>query len=139
MRVGEWDTLGRARALLQRQLGDLDATEYAAHVAINQDTGRLRILVAADVGLLEYSYAPQGADPEGPWLLRGTLHRWSMVKALRLQTDAQMDDESGEIRALWRLIADEPKMELSADSAGEGEHAPAGLLPFAKACLDHVS
>lgn len=139
MKSGEWDTLGRARALLQRQMGDLGASEFAAHVTLNQENGRLRVFIAADLGLLEYSYAPQGADPEGPWLLRGQLHRWSTVKALRLQTDAQIDEESGEVRALWRLMADEPKIELSADSAGLGEHSPAGLLPFAKACLEHAS
>ncbi|HYM53261.1 MAG TPA: hypothetical protein VEW45_07280 [Candidatus Dormibacteraeota bacterium] len=135
MRIGEWDTLGRARALLQKELGDLGANELAAHVTLSQESGRLRIFVATDLGLLEYSYAPQGSDPEGPWLLRGQLHRWSMVKALRLQTDAQLDDETGEVRSLWRLIADDPKIELSADSAGVGEHSTAGLLPFAKACL----
>jgi hypothetical protein len=54
MRIGEWDNLGRARALLQRQLGELGAAEYAAHVAVNPDTGRLRIFVATDIGLLDY-------------------------------------------------------------------------------------
>ena len=32
---------------------------------MNPDNGRLRILVATDVGLLEYTYAPVGAEPEG--------------------------------------------------------------------------
>jgi hypothetical protein len=138
MKSGEWDTLGRARAALQRQLGDLGATEFAAHVTLNQENGRLRIFIAADLGLLEYTYSSAGSDPEGPWLLRGQLHRWSTVKALRLQTDAQIDDETGEVRALWHMIADEPKIELSADSTGVGEHSTAGLLPFAKACLEHA-
>jgi hypothetical protein len=138
MRIGEWDTLGRARALLQRELGELGANEFAAHVTLNQENGRLRILLAADLGLLEYSYAPAGSDPEGPWLLRGQLHRWSMVKALRLQTDAQIDEDTGEVRSLWRLIADDPKIELSADSTGDGEHSTAALLPFARACLEHA-
>jgi hypothetical protein len=137
MRTGEWDSLGRARALLQRQLGELGATEFAAHVTLNAENGRLRVFIAADLGLLEYSYSPAGSDPEGPWLLRGQLHRWSTVRALRLQTDAQIDDETGEVRALWRMIADEPKIELTADSAGIGENSTAALLPFAKACLEH--
>src|SRR5215210_223354 len=95
MKIGEWDTLGRARALLQRQLGELKADEYASHVFVNPDNGRLRILVAADVGLLEYSYSPTGADPNGPWMLRGQVFRWPAVRGLRLQTEAQLE-ESGD-------------------------------------------
>ena len=48
MKVGEWDNLGRARGLVQRQLGELGTTEYAAHVTVNPDNGRLRIFVATD-------------------------------------------------------------------------------------------
>ena len=64
MKIGEWDELGRARALLQRQIGELKADEFAAHVSVNPDTGRLRVMVATDVGLLDYHYGPTG-DPEG--------------------------------------------------------------------------
>ena len=138
MKIGEWDNLGRARAVLQRQLGDLGAAEYAAHVTLNPDNGRLRIYVATDVGLLEYSYGPAGADPEGAWMLRGQLYRWPSVKGLRLQNDAQIDDDSGEVRALWRLVADDPKLELSADSTGVGELATAAMLAFARACIQHA-
>jgi hypothetical protein len=138
MKIGEWDTLGRARALLVHQLGDMDATEYAAYVVLNEDTGRLRIYIATDLGLLDYGYGPAGADPEGPWMLRGQLYRWASVKALRLQTDAQLDEETGEVRSLWRLVAEDPKLELSADSSGTGEHATSALLPFAKACIQHA-
>ena len=138
MKIGEWDTLGRARALLVRQLGDMGATEHAAYVLLNQDTGRLRIYIATDLGLLDYTYAPAGANPEGSWLLRGQLYRWQSVKALRLQTDAQLDEETGEVRSLWRLVAEDPKLELSADSGGIGERAASALLPFAKACIQHA-
>ena len=138
MKIGEWDNLGRARVLLQRQLGDLGAAEYAAHVTLNPDTGRLKILVAADVGLLQYSYAPAGSDPEGDWLLRGEVTRWSSVRGLRLQSDSQIDEESGAIRSLWRMVAEDPKIELAADSTGEGERSPAALLAFATACLQHA-
>jgi hypothetical protein len=138
MKIGEWDTLGRARGLLQRQLGELGAAEYAAHVTLNSDNGRLRILVATDIGLLDYSYMPAGADPEGPWMLRGQLNRWGSVKGLRLQTDAQIDEEVGETRWIWRLVAEEPKMELAADSTGIGESSPGALLPFARACISRA-
>ena len=138
MKIGEWDTLGRARALLVHQLGDMDATEYAAYVVLNEDTGRLRIYTATDLGLLDYGYSPTGADPEGPWMLRGQLYRWPSVKALRLQTDAQLDEETGEVRSLWRLVAEDPKLELSADSGGVGERSTSALLPFAKACIQHA-
>ena len=42
MKIGEWDNLGRARGLVQRQIGELGATEYAAHVTVNAENGRLR-------------------------------------------------------------------------------------------------
>ena len=136
MKIGEWDNLGRARALVQRQLGQLDATEYAAHVAVN-DSGRLRIMVATDVGLLDYMYAPVGANPEGQWILRGQAHRWASVRGLRLQTDAQMDDATEQVQEVWRLVAEDPKIELSVTS-DNGDKPIEGLLGFARACLQHA-
>jgi hypothetical protein len=138
MKIGEWENLGRARAVLQRELGELGADEYAAHVTLNPDNGRLRIYVATDIGLLEYAYGPVGADPEGAWMLRGQLYRWSSVKGLRLQNDAQLDDESGEVRAVWRLAAEDPRLELSAESGGLDERSPAAMLAFARACIQHA-
>ena len=141
MKIGEWDSLGRARGMLQRQLGELGATEYAAHVTLNPQNGRLRILVATDIGLLDYSYQPAGADTEGPWALRGHMFRWVSVKGLRLQTDAQIDtaDPESEGRWIWRLTAEDPKMELTAESMEGGEHSPGALLPFARACIQHAN
>jgi hypothetical protein len=138
MKIGEWDNLGRARGLLQRQLGELNATEYATHVTINPETGRLRILVATDLGLIEYSYGPAGSDPEGAWLLRGEVYRWGSVRGLRLQTDAQVDEDSGEVRGIWRLIAEQPKLELTADSTASDERSLSALMPFAHACMEHA-
>jgi hypothetical protein len=141
MKIGEWDSLGRSRAILQHQLGELGATEIAAHVTLNADNGRLRILVATDIGLLDYHYQPAGADPEGPWSLRGELHRWSGVKGLRLQTDAQVEEknENVDARWIWRLIAEDPKIELTAEStAFSGEHSPWALLPLATACMQRA-
>lgn len=138
MKIGEWDNLGRARGLLQRQLGELHAAEYASHVTINPETGRLRILVATDVGLIEYQYGPAGSDPEGAWLLRGEVYRWAAVRGLRLQTDAQVDEDSGEVRGIWRLIAEQPKIELTAETTGTGERALDALLPLAHACMEHA-
>ncbi len=138
MRIGEWNELGRARQLLQRQLGELGAAEFAAHVTVNETNGRLRIFVATDVGLLEYTYAPAGNNPEGDWILRGSLVRWSSVKALRLQTDAQIDEETQSVRSLWRLVAEEPKVELSASSEDDDDRAVQALLAFARACLQHA-
>ena len=140
MKVGEWDTLGRARAILQVHLGELDATEIAAHVALNPENGRLRILVATDIGLLEYHYQPAGADPEGPWSLRGEMHRWASVRGLRLQSDAQVTELEDRLDArwIWRLIAEDPKFDLVAESSGEGERSTYAVLPFATACLAHA-
>jgi hypothetical protein len=133
MKIGEWDDLGRARALLQRQIGELKADEYAAHVAVNPDNGRLRVLVATDVGLLDYHYSPAGADPQGAWILRGQLHRWGSVRGLRLQTDAQLDP-SEEVQEVWRLVAEDPKIDLAVTTEA-GPRAIDGLLAFARACV----
>ena len=138
MKIGEWDELGRARALLQRQIGELQADEYATHVAVNPDNGRLRVLVASDVGLLDYHYSPAGADPEGPWILRGQAHRWASVRGLRLQTDAQLDQTNDMAQEIWRLVAEDPKIELSVTSEA-GQRAIDGLLAFARACLTHAA
>lgn len=137
VKIGEWDTLGRARGLVQRQLGELGAAESAAHVTVNPDNGRLRIFVATDAGLLDYQYSPAGADPAGTWILRGQLVRWSSVRGLRLQTDAQQDDASDEVKAVWRLVSEDPKMELTVSSA-DGEKAIEALATFARSCVQHA-
>jgi hypothetical protein len=140
MKIGEWDNLGRARAILQHQLGELGGQEIASHVALNSENGRLRVLVATDIGLLDYHYQPAGADPEGPWSLRGELHRWASVRGLRLQTDAQVDEQADTVDArwIWRLIAEDPKIDLTAESNGTGERSPWALLPLATACIEHA-
>jgi hypothetical protein len=137
MRIGEWNELGRSRLLLQRQLGELGAAEFASHVAVNPDTGRLRILVATDTGLLDYSYSPVG-QTDADWILRGLLMRWQAVRGLRLQTDAQIVEETQAVRSVWRLVAEEPKIELVANSEDEDDRAVQALLAFARACLQHA-
>lgn len=136
MRIGEWDNLGKARALLQRQLGEIGASEYAAHVTVNPENGRLRILVATDVGIFDYAYAPAGADPSGDWILRGQLHRWTSVRGLRVQTDAQLDSGGGS-RSVWRVVAEDPKIELAAASDA-ADRSLTAVLDFARACLQHA-
>jgi hypothetical protein len=138
MKIGEWDELGRARSLLQRQIGELHADEYATHVTVNPDSGRLRVMVATDVGLLDYSYAPAGSDPHGPWILRGQLYRWVSVRGLRLQTDAQLDESTDAVQEIWRLVAEDPRIELSVTSDA-GQRAIDGLLAFARACIMHAA
>ena len=136
MKIGEWDNLGRARALLQRQLGEMGATEFATHAAVNPDNGRLRIFVASDMGLMDYQYSPAGADPEGAWILRGQLHRWAGIRGLRLQTDAQIDESVAATQSVWRLVAEDPKIEMMATS-DDGERQIEALLAFARACVQH--
>lgn len=137
MKIGQWDNLGRARGLIQRQLGELGATEFAAYVSVNTDTGRLRVFVATDAGLLDYQYAPAGANPEGDWILRGQLVKWSSTRGLRLQTDAQQDERTEEVKAVWRLVAEDPKIELTV-STDEGEKGIEALAAFARVCLQHA-
>lgn len=140
MKIGEWETTAGAGAIVQEQLEELGAAEYAAHVAVNADSGRLRILVASDIGLLDYTYQPASADHKGPWSLRGELYRWGSVRGLRLQTDAQIEPGGGTVSArwIWRFIAEEPKIDLTAESAGLGERAPAAVLPLARACMERA-
>ena len=137
MKIGEWDGLGKARGLIQRQLGELGADEYAAHVGVNPDNGRMRVFVATDVGLLDFSYSPAGSDPNGAWILRGQVHRWSGIRGLRLQTDAQLDEASGRDQAVWRMVAEDPKIELAV-TTDSGERQLEGLLAFARSCLQHA-
>ncbi len=138
MKIGEWDSLGRARQLLQHQLSEMGGVEYATHVAVNPDSGRLRILVASDLGLMDYHYAPATSDPEGDWALRGQLVRWSGVRGLRLQTDAQLDEDRDEMHSVWRLVAEDPKIELTA-SSDHGEVEIDAVLALARACIQHAS
>ena len=133
MKIGEWDSLGRARALLQKQVGDLGASEFATHVSTNPDTGRQRILVATDIGLLDYTWAPISPDSSSAWLLRGQVVRWRNVHGVRLQTDGQLDPATHEARSVWRLVCEDPKIELVGDTTtAEGVSA---LLAFAGACV----
>ena len=136
MKIGEWDNIGKARGLIQRQLGELGADEYAAHVGVNPDNGRMRVFVATDVGLLDYNYAPVGADPNGDWILRGQVHRWGSIRGLRLQTDAQLVEPDGGMQAVWRLVAEDPRIDLMATTE-TGEKPIEALLAFARSCLQH--
>ncbi len=137
MKIGEWDNLGRARALVQRQLGELKADEYAAHVSINPDNGRMRVMVATDVGLLDYQYSPAGGDPNGPWILRGQVFRWASVRGLRLQTEAQLNQSGEGSQEIWRMVAEDPKIELAVNSE-QGAQELAGLVDFGRACMQHA-
>jgi hypothetical protein len=138
MKIGEWEGIGRSRALVAYQLGELHADEYAAHVTMFEN-GRQRILVAADVGLFEFSYGPNTSEPDSVWYLRGALTRWQSVKGLRLQTDAQFDPVGEKVQSIWRLVAEEePKVELSSNTEDEPRALPA-LLDFARACIEHIA
>ena len=137
MKIGEWEGIGRSRALVAHQLGELHADEYAAHVTISEN-GRQRILVAADLGLFEFSWGPNTSDPDSIWYLRGGVTRWPSVKGLRLQTDAQCDPVGEKVQSSWRLVAEEPKLELASTTEEDPKALPA-LLAFARACIEHVA
>ena len=74
------------------------------------------------------------------WALRGQLYRWVSVKGMRLHTDAQIDNqtEATEARWIWRLTAEDPKIELTAESTSLGERSPGALLPLARACIQYA-
>ena len=67
-----------------------------------------------------------GAD--AIWFLRGGLTRWASVKGLRLQTDAQLDPVYEKMQAVWRLVAEEPKIELSSDERDPDPRTITALL-----------
>lgn len=134
MKIGEWEGLGRSRALVQRELGELGVPELAAHVAHHADGERQRILVATEVGLLDFNYGPSSPGA-ATYELRGGLHRWSGVRGFRLQSDAQWDDNARTARSVWRLVAEEPHIELTAESNDTSRTDVTALLDFARACL----
>src|SRR6266550_8814454 len=135
MKIGEWDGIGRARGMIAYQLGELGAAELAAHVTFGENQ-RQRILVAADIGLLDFAWSSATSEPDSVWSLRGGLLRWHSVRGLRLQIDAQFDPVYEKVQSVWRLVAEEPKIELTASTeAGESVEA---LLAFAHACLQHA-
>jgi hypothetical protein len=137
MKIGEWDGIGRARGMIAYQLGELGAAELAAHVTIGENQ-RLRILVATDIGLLDFTWGSSTTEPDAVWNLRGSLTRWHTLRGLRLQIDAQFDPVYEKVQSVWRLVAEEPKIELSANTEAADVSVPA-LLAFAHACLEHTA
>jgi hypothetical protein len=137
VRIGEWEQIGRSRALVQRELGELGVNELAAHVTINPDNERQRILIATDIGLLDYNFGAAAAN-SGSYELRGTLHRWGTLRGMRLQSDAQWDDNAKSAKSIWRLIAEEPRIELAAESTETDRHQVSALLDFARACFSQM-
>jgi hypothetical protein len=139
MKIGEWEGIGRARALVTHQLGKLDTVELAAHVTTH-DNGRQRILVATELGLLDFSWSPSSTEPDAVWNLRGGLTRWPSVRGVRLQADAQFDPVYEKTQSIWRLVAEEPKIELSAssDTPDAADRSLEALLAFARACVERT-
>jgi hypothetical protein len=137
MRLGEWDALGQARGWLQHQLGDLGAAELATWVIFGEH-GRQRILVATDVGLLDYTYGPESPSPDVPWRLRGELIRWRGIHNLRLYSEGGWDPVNDMFRVIWRVRAEEPKLEVVVDTTTSPEREVGALLAFARACLDRT-
>ena len=43
MKIGEWEGIGRSRALVAHQLGELGADEFAAHVTMFENGRQRRI------------------------------------------------------------------------------------------------
>jgi hypothetical protein len=68
------------------------------------------------------------------------MFRGASVHGLRLQTDGQVSEQEDgmDARWIWRLIVEDPKLDLVAESTGTGERAPMAVLPFAAACLGHA-
>lgn len=137
VKLSEIKDLGPVAALVQRQVDDLGAAEMAAQVIRGSDVRRMRILVATDLGVLDYSYAASSGEADAPWHLRGTLVRWPAVHGLRLQTDAQLGDRTQAAKHVWRFVVEDPKFELVAE-VGADARTTAAMLEFARACLERA-
>jgi hypothetical protein len=137
VRIGEWEQIGRSRGLVHRELGELGAVELATHVEVHADGERQRILIATDIGLLDYNFGPSSPGA-ATYELRGTLHRWASIRGFRLQSDAQWDDNAKSARSIWRMIAEEPHIELAAESSGSDRSEVTPLLDFARAVFSHL-
>ena len=136
MRIGEWEGIGRARGVVVHHLGELNATELASHVTMGENQ-RQRILVATDIGLLDFNWSPSSNEPDAVWNLRGSLTRWTSVRGLRLQSDAQLDPVYEKVQSIWRLVAEDPKIELTGTSEPDPT-AVSALLDFAHACFSRT-
>jgi hypothetical protein len=135
MKIGEWDEIGRSRLLVQRVLGELSTHELATHIVINPDSGRQRILLAADVGMFDFNYGTDGAGTGATWTLRGALTRWASVRGFRLQADAQYNEGDGTAKSVWHVVCEEPHIELVAVIGEDTSPAAEALLDFCRACL----
>jgi hypothetical protein len=136
MKIGEWEGIGRARAVVVAQVAALEAQELAAYV-IPGENQRQRILVATDIGLFDFAWSSASPEPDAVWNLRGALTRWPAVRGMRLQTDAQFDPVYDKVQAIWLLVAEEPRLELSATTVPD-PRAVEALLGFAHACLERI-
>jgi len=142
----EWTILGPVAGLIQDQLDTLGAVEDATHVTVQPESGRMRIVVATDLGILEYLYAPSAMEPDAPWYLRGSLVRWALVRGLRLQMDAQLSVDAlsesrradsprvAAAREAWTFVLEEPKIEMRVDKSVDAE-GTAAALALAAACF----
>ena len=135
MKIGEWDDIGRSRALVQRALGEIGADELATYLAISPDNGRQRILIATDLGLFDFTYATDGSGSGAVWNLRGWLTRWASVRGFRLQADSQWNEAAGSAKGVWHVVAEEPRIEFVASTGDEPTPAAEALLDFARACI----
>ena len=99
----------------------------------------MRVLVATDVGLADYSWAPAGSAADSDWYLRGTLYRWRSVRGIRLQTDALIGEDTSQMRSVWGLLGVDPKSELAAEARAADRESVDALLAFAHACLERAA
>ena len=138
MKIGQWDTLGRARQLLQHQLGEMGGVEYATHVAVNPDNGRLRILVATDLGLMDYHYAPAAIRPRGhvDRCAASCIAGRASGDCASRPTPRSMSPTTTR-QEVWRLVAEDPRIELTA-ATDNGEAEIEAVLDLARACIQHA-
>ncbi len=137
VKLAQMKDLGPVAELLQRQVDDLGAVEMASQLIPGTDARRMRILVATDLGVLDYVFAATSGDANAPWHLRGTLTRWPGVHGLRLQTDGQLGDATQPAKHVWRFVIEDPKAELVAEVGADAKTTTA-MLEFARACLERA-
>ena len=135
MRISEWPRMPYLSPELcewiYEQLVKLETEELASYaVETGRDGEARRLLVATEVGLIDYRYAPRDSDA-ARYGLSGTLYTWPAVAGAQLTTDVHRV-WAREVRTAWRFTIGDPDFTLGVSG---DEPLVGALLDFARICL----
>ena len=135
MRISEWPRMPYLSAELcewiYEQLRRLETEELASYaVETGRDGEARRLLVATEVGLIDYRYAPRNCDA-ARYGLSGTLYPWPAVTGAQLATDVHRV-WAREVRTSWRFTIGDPEFAIGVRA---DEPLVRAVLDFARICL----